>query len=500
MINAKRLASVILAAGMMLAFIPAAAMASSAGWQKEDGNWLYVKSDGSLTVGWKKISKKWYYFNEAGVMETGLCNIGGTSYYFDKNGAMKTGWVKDDGEWYYFKKDGSGVVSDWVKSGGKWYYFNECGTMETDVLEIDGVLYYFGSSGALVTGWYKDDYNSFYFTTNGMVKGWKKIDGKWYYFDKDDGAMTTGIYDIEGTLYNFGSTGALVTGWYEDDSGNKYYCTSDGIVKGWQKIDGSWYCFDDDGMMFTEFKIVEDKLYYFGSDGKMYSAQWYKDEEGNWFYFTKSGAAYTDNEWHKIGNNMYLFDETGCMIDEKIDPNSLSNTMFKDPYTKNNEDIVAWAWNAYNNKWGYMYGTYGNILTQSHLNDMASKHPNDVGKYKDYLKKNCVGIRTTDCVGLIKGYMWYNPDKQEVVYGYGKVTVQAGANATYKNATVKGPLSTMPDIPGLGVYHNGHVGIYVGNGMVIHAPGNGKVVSLVALDDMTSFTHWFKIPGVSYPD
>ena len=33
--------------------------------------------------------------------------------------------------------------------------------------------------------------------------------------------------------------------------------------------------------------------------------------------------------------------------------------IFKDPSTKNNEDIVAWAWEAYRDGWGYVWGSPG---------------------------------------------------------------------------------------------------------------------------------------------
>ena len=34
----------------------------------------------------------------------------------------------------------------------------------------------------------------------------------------------------------------------------------------------------------------------------------------------------------------------------------------------------------------------------------------------------------------------------------------------FANATVKGTIDTIPEIPGLAVWHEGHIGIYIGNG------------------------------------
>ena len=44
-----------------------------------------------------------------------------------------------------------------------------------------------------------------------------------------------------------------------------------------------------------------------------------------------------------------------------------------------------------------------------------------------------------------------------------------GANQMYYNAKESGPISTMPDIPGLAVWHEGHIGVYIGGGQVVEA-------------------------------
>lgn len=70
------------------------------------------------------------------------------------------------------------------------------------------------------------------------------------------------------------------------------------------------------------------------------------------------------------------------------------------------------------------------------------------------------------------------------------------ANTMFANATESGLIDTIPEMPGLGVWHDGHAGIYVGNGYVIHANGTHRGVEKQLLSD-TKFTHWFKITGVS---
>lgn len=45
----------------------------------------------------------------------------------------------------------------------------------------------------------------------------------------------------------------------------------------------------------------------------------------------------------------------------------------------------------------------------------------------------------------------------------------------YYNASVSGTIDTMPDIPGLAVWHDGHIGVYIGDGYVIEAMNTKKV-------------------------
>ena len=68
----------------------------------------------------------------------------------------------------------------------------------------------------------------------------------------------------------------------------------------------------------------------------------------------------------------------------------------------------------------------------------------------------------------------------------------------YYAASTKGSISSMPDIPGLGVWHDGHVGIYIGDGYVIQAMGTKYGVVRTKLAG-SSFTNWFEIPGITYP-
>ena len=59
--------------------------------------------------------------------------------------------------------------------------------------------------------------------------------------------------------------------------------------------------------------------------------------------------------------------------------------MFTDSQTKNATDLVIWARQAYENGWGYVYGTYGNILTEELLQDRASVFGEQVTGFEDFV-------------------------------------------------------------------------------------------------------------------
>ena len=174
----------------------------------------------------------------------------------------------------------------------------------------------------------------------------------------------------------------------------------------------------------------------------------------------------------------------------------LDISTFANPPTKTATDLVTYAVHAWESGWGYVWGTYGNVLTESLLAYKVSQYPDGVGNHENFIRAHWLGGRTTDCVGLIKGYSWLSPETMTIDYGtHGMPDI--GANQMYYTARESGPISTMPDIPGLAVWHEGHIGVYIGGGQVIEAKGtkNGVVKTELA---KRNWTHWLKIPYINY--
>ena len=174
----------------------------------------------------------------------------------------------------------------------------------------------------------------------------------------------------------------------------------------------------------------------------------------------------------------------------------LDISAFTDPNTKNNLDLVAYSVSAWENGWGYVWGTCGWILIDSLFQSKLAQYPEGVGNYEDFIRENWLGGRTTDCVGLIKGYGWLDIESMSVGYAINGMP-DIGADGMYYNATVKGDMSSMPDTPGLAVWHEGHIGVYIGNGEVIEAMGTKYGVVKTQLSER-SWTAWLEVPYITY--
>ena len=174
----------------------------------------------------------------------------------------------------------------------------------------------------------------------------------------------------------------------------------------------------------------------------------------------------------------------------------LDTSAFTNPATKNANDLVQYALHAYQEHWGYVWGTFGLVLTESLFEAKLAQYPDALAGNADFIRQTWVGGRTTDCVGLIKGYGWLNAETEEIVYntnGMPDIT----ANEMYHAATVSGTIDTIPETPGLAVWHEGHIGVYIGGGEVVEAMGTRYGVVKTKLEG-ARWTHWLEIPYISY--
>ena len=196
----------------------------------------------------------------------------------------------------------------------------------------------------------------------------------------------------------------------------------------------------------------------------------------------------------KFGTSIEVEDFQNAMASTR---NAYINTSnYVDPSTKNNLDLVKWSEFAADKGWGYVWGTYGTVLSPDFLESKIIQYPDEVGGKEDFIRENWLGKRTADCVGLIKGYSWYDTASQmTILVSNGMPDI--GADTMYENATEKGTIDTIPEIPGLAVWKEGHIGVYIGEGKVVEAYGTTSGVIRSELAN-GGWTHWLKIPYITY--
>lgn len=122
----------------------------------------------------------------------------------------------------------------------------------------------------------------------------------------------------------------------------------------------------------------------------------------------------------------------------------------------------------------YMWGVFGSLVTDSKINEKKKQYPNHYTADKLSRLKALVGTETFafDCVGLIKALLWgWNGD---TTHPHGGARYQSGdvpdlgANTLF--ARCEGQTTDFKTIQvGEAVWLHGHIGIYIGNGIVVES-------------------------------
>ena len=203
---------------------------------------------------------------------------------------QKDGWVFEENIWRFYENNAP--VLNWKKIHGKWYYFNKDGIMLSDTI-FDG--YILTSSGAMVdSGWSKLQDKWYYANAYGKIsqQKWDKIGGVWYYFDQDGVMLSNTIFDG----YLFTNSGAMAENSWVKQDGQWYYSLSSGkVIKNkWDKISGTWYYFNKDAAMASN---QWQGNYYLKASGAMAEKEWIFDKNYDSWFYLKSGGAYAAREW-----------------------------------------------------------------------------------------------------------------------------------------------------------------------------------------------------------
>lgn len=114
-----------------------------------------------------------------------------------------------------------------------------------------------------------------------------------------------------------------------------------------------------------------------------------------------------------------------------------------------------------------------------------------------YKKHIAQGLMCADCVGLIKSFFWSAGGTSANKYASG--CPDTNANGMIKLCNETGAIATMPDIPGLVLWTDGHVGVSIGGGYAIEARGFAYGVVKTRIQDRT-WKKWGKLKLLTYVD
>ena len=254
--------------------------------------------------------------------------------------AAARGWTQEDGEWVWLDSNGDRATETFKLSGTTYYWLNDEGNLGCDELvEYDSNYYYVDETGAMVRNQWREVENEddddefedtiwYYFQSSGKAykSGKKTINGQSYIFN-DEGKMMFGWIKNEGSnSYSKASVeDSESTFWKTAD----YYAgeANDGAVvtNAWRQIRVEY---DDPETELTDVDEGEnDFWFYFGSNGKKYGG----DLEGREYTEADQKAGYTTKT---ISGHKYAFSlEDGHMLSEwtPIASNATDAQYFSDP-------------------------------------------------------------------------------------------------------------------------------------------------------------------------
>ena len=137
--------------------------------------------------------------------------------------------------------------------------------------EKGGTVRYLDQRGYPLTGWQEIDGSTYYFSAEhegAMTVGLFEMDGRRFFFD-ENGILCTGVIQTPEGLYYFSETGTVLSGWTDIDGGRCYVAPDGRLHTGWLESEESTYYLSDDGFVHTGWLEKDGERYYFHADGTM---------------------------------------------------------------------------------------------------------------------------------------------------------------------------------------------------------------------------------------
>ena len=269
----------------------------------------------------------WYYFDNEGKAITGLHSIDNVTLYFDKEGKQAKGrLVEIDGQTHYFDRDSGAMWTNrTLELNGIRYVIDQNGYVTMNkpgqfIQDKDGDWAYIKENGQLATGLQIINHQKYYFDPTGKQAKGKRLllDGKYYFFDKDTGAMFVNKFHETGDYFSkeytyFGEDGSQIFGWATIE-GKRVYFKEDGyqVRNDRHKIGDFDYFFKKDGSMLSDDIDGNYKYYYADKDGHLQFG--WVTHNNETYYISPPWGAENRTYLQNINGKTYLLGPKGRLL------------------------------------------------------------------------------------------------------------------------------------------------------------------------------------------
>ena len=269
----------------------------------------------------------WYYFDNEGKAVTGLHSIDNVTLYFDKEGKQAKGrLVEIDGQTHYFDRDSGAMWTNrTLELNGIRYIIDQNGYVTMNkpgqfIQDKDGDWAYIKENGQLATGLQIINHQKYYFDPTGKQAKGKRLllDGKYYFFDNDTGAMFVNKFHETGDYFSkkytyFGEDGSQIFGWATID-GKRVYFKEDGyqVRNDRHKIGDFDYFFKKDGSMLSDDIDGDYKYYYADKDGHLQFG--WVNHNNETYYISPPWGAENRTYLENINEKTYLLGPKGRLL------------------------------------------------------------------------------------------------------------------------------------------------------------------------------------------
>ena len=269
----------------------------------------------------------WYYFDNEGKAVTGLHSIDNVTLYFDKEGKQAKGrLVEIDGQTHYFDRDSGAMWTNrTLELNGIRYVIDQNGYVTMNkpgqfIQDKDGDWAYIKENGQLATGLQIINHQKYYFDPTGKQAKGKRLllDGKYYFFDNDTGAMFVNKFHETGDYFSkkytyFGEDGSQIFGWATIE-GKRVYFKEDGyqVRNDRHKIGDFDYFFKKDGSMLSDDIDGDYKYYYADKDGHLQFG--WVTHNNETYYISPPWGAENRTYLQNINEKTYLLGPKGRLL------------------------------------------------------------------------------------------------------------------------------------------------------------------------------------------